>query len=214
MSNSTSEHPSSQGRSRSYHSSLRKKQAEATRQLILETLAEQIVADGLQNFSIADAAQRAGVSPRTIYRHFPNREALLDALGEWVDQQLGEIPFPATPDEVAEVAEIVFPRFEEKATLVQALLISELGKNVRSRRLTMRRQAVTQSLQPVLRHLDPDEAKGICALIQQLGSAAMWQALREEDQLSGEASGKAVAWAIRTLVTELQHQNGLEGALE
>ena len=191
---------------RPYKSLLRQRQAEATRQLILEALAEQLVAEGLQDFSVADAAQRAGVSPRTIYRYFPNREALLDALGAWIDQQLGEIPFPTTPAEIADSIEIAFSRFESKATLVQALLITELGKTVRSRRRSKRHQAVAESLRSVVSHLSPDEAKAKSAVIQHLVSAAVWQNLREAYSLPGEVSGKAVAWAIRTLVANLQQE--------
>jgi AcrR family transcriptional regulator len=37
--------------------------------------------------SLDEVAKRAGVGPGTLYRHFPNRDALLDAiLQSWVDQ--------------------------------------------------------------------------------------------------------------------------------
>ena len=37
--------------------------------------------------SLDEVAKRAGVGPGTLYRHFPNRDALLDAIMQnWVDQ--------------------------------------------------------------------------------------------------------------------------------
>ncbi|NWF60434.1 MAG: TetR/AcrR family transcriptional regulator [Fischerella sp.] len=184
--------------------SFRKKQASQTRNLILKALAEQLVIDGSQDFAIADAAQRAGVSPRTIYRYFPNRDALLEALGLWVDEQLGDPPYPSSPADIADMVEQVFPKFDEQAMLVQALLLSELGKSVRARLRIKRRESVARSLQPVVEHLDAAQAKAICAVIQHLASAEMWNVMKDEYGLDGQESAKAVAWVVRTLIAELQ----------
>lgn len=195
----------STARSRPYRSTLRQKQAEATRELILQALAQQLAEEGLQDFSIADAAQRAGVATRTIYRYFPNREVLLDAVGEWVDQQLGDLPYPTTSMEVADLAEQAFPRFEQQAVLIQALLLSKLGKSVRSRLRSKRRQSVEDVLSPLTGDLD--SARAVRAVIGHLVTAETWKHLRDEFGVSGEASAKAVAWAIRTLVTDLERHH-------
>jgi AcrR family transcriptional regulator len=195
----------STARSRPYRSTLRQKQAEATRELILQALAQQLAEEGLQDFSIADAAQRAGVATRTIYRYFPNREVLLDAVGEWVDQQLGDLPYPTTSMEVADLAEQAFPRFEQQAVLIQALLLSKLGKSVRSRLRSKRRQSVEDALSPLTGDLD--SARAVRAVIGHLVTAETWKHLRDEFGVSGEASAKAVAWAIRTLVTDLERHH-------
>lgn len=197
---------SSTSRSRPYHSTLRQKQVQATRELILQALAEQLAAEGLQDFSIADAAKRAGVATRTIYRYFPNREVLLDAVGNWVEQQMGELPYPTTPMEVADLAEQVFPRFEEHTVLIQALLLSELGKSVRSRLRSKRRQSVEHALIPLVD--DSESARAIRALIGHLVTAETWKHLRDEFGVNGEDSAKAVAWAIRTLIKDLEIQDG------
>ena len=40
--------------------------------------------------SLDEVAKRAGVGPGTLYRHFPNRDALLDAIMQgWVDRRRG-----------------------------------------------------------------------------------------------------------------------------
>lgn len=194
----------STGRSRPYRSALRQKQAEATRELILQALAQQLAEEGVQDFSIADAAQRAGVATRTIYRYFPNREVLLDAVGEWIDQQLGDLPYPTTPIEVADLAEQAFPQFEQQAVLIQALLLSELGRSVRSRLRSKRRQSVEDALSPLVG--DTDSARAVRAVIGHLVTAETWKHLRDEFGVSGDASAKAVAWAIRTLITDLERR--------
>ena len=45
-----------------------------------DAFADQLADTGLQDFSVAKMAERAGVSVRTVYHHFPDRDALLDAL--------------------------------------------------------------------------------------------------------------------------------------
>ncbi|WP_035864150.1 TetR/AcrR family transcriptional regulator [Kitasatospora cheerisanensis] len=49
------------------------------RDRLLETAAEVVAEQGAQA-SLRDVARRAGVGLGTLYRHFPNREALLEAL--------------------------------------------------------------------------------------------------------------------------------------
>ncbi|HEY9736959.1 MAG TPA: helix-turn-helix domain-containing protein [Trichocoleus sp.] len=196
---------SATGRSRPYRSTLRQQQAAATRELILRALAEQMASAG-EDFSIADAAERAGVSPRTIYRYFPNREAIIEALGDWVDQQIGDLFFPRTPEEVAMLAEEAFPRFEQQATLIQALLSSQLGQSVRSRLRVRRRQSITEALQPLTEGLSSEEAKATCAVIQHLITAETWKHLRDEFGIAGETAGRAVSQAIRTLIADLEQR--------
>lgn len=193
--------PPSSTASRPYRSPLRQKQAAATRELILRALAEQLALSGLEEFSINDAAARAGVSARTIYRYFPNREAILEAVGTWVDDQLGDLPYPTTPAEVAHLAELVFPRFEENAALIEALLQSELGQTVRSRLRAKRRQAIDQALMAVPQNQAMTPAKR--ALIGHLVTAETWRHLRDEFGIGGDESGEAVAWAVRALVAAL-----------
>ena len=65
---------------RNYRSPLREKQASETRAAIVAALAEQVLDHGMVDFSIPRLAERAGVSVRTVYRYFPNREDLLNAV--------------------------------------------------------------------------------------------------------------------------------------
>src|SRR5687767_11789748 len=60
-----------------------------TRRAILEAMVDVIMeTDGI-GFSVQAVANRAGVTHRTIYNHFPTREALCDAFSDYVDDLLG-----------------------------------------------------------------------------------------------------------------------------
>lgn len=59
-----------------------------TRRAILEAMVDVIMeTDGI-GFSVQAVADRAGVTHRTIYNHFPTREALCDAFSAYVDESL------------------------------------------------------------------------------------------------------------------------------
>jgi AcrR family transcriptional regulator len=193
---------------RSYHSQLRQKQAEETRELILSALAEQLASDGLQDFSIAEAAKVAGVSTRTIYRYFPNRDALLDGVAEWVDQKFPDLPHPSTLPEIFQLVREGFPEYDRQEKLVRALLVTKLGKSVRSHLFTRRwemKEALTS-----LKEKIPNEEDGeaICALIQYLAMAETWNYLHHECGISGQQSGKVVAWVIQLIADALENGDG------
>ncbi len=188
---------------RTYRSPLRQQQAAATRELILKALAEQLASDGLQDFVLADAAKRAGVSARTIYRYFPNREALLEAVAEWVDRQFSDLPRPTSLPDVLRLVREGFPAYDRQADLVRALLVTKLGKNVRSH-LLKQRWTLAEVFQPLYdKAPTPELGYARCAAIQHLVLAETWYHLREAFGLSGEQSGEAVAWAIQALVDAL-----------
>src|SRR5512145_2612333 len=60
-----------------------------TRRAILEAMVDVIMetTDGI-GFSVQAVADRAGVTHRTIYNHFPTREALCDDFSDYVDELL------------------------------------------------------------------------------------------------------------------------------
>ncbi|MDI2127965.1 TetR/AcrR family transcriptional regulator [Yinghuangia seranimata] len=64
------------GRAGYHHGALR----QALTQAALELLDEQ----GLEQVTVREAARRAGVSPGAPFRHFADRQALLDAVADWV----------------------------------------------------------------------------------------------------------------------------------
>jgi AcrR family transcriptional regulator len=65
---------------RRYRSQRRREQAEQTRALVLEAAASLFVERGYEGASIVAIAERARVSPETVYGHFGNKRALLGEL--------------------------------------------------------------------------------------------------------------------------------------
>jgi len=69
---------------RPYKSSLREKAAAATRARVLRTAKALLARRGIDAVTIADLAERAGVSASTVYALFKSKEGVLQALVEGV----------------------------------------------------------------------------------------------------------------------------------
>jgi glycosyltransferase involved in cell wall biosynthesis len=78
--------------------SLRDRQREETRDQILKAVGRQLETRSLEDLSFAEIARDAGVGERTVYRHFPTKEALLGAFWAWMQSEAFRQPqAPAAP---------------------------------------------------------------------------------------------------------------------
>lgn len=77
--------------------SFRDRQKAATRDEILNAVGRRLETTSLEDLSFAEIAQEAGVGERTVYRHFPTKEALLGAFWAWMQTQAVVRPQPQAP---------------------------------------------------------------------------------------------------------------------
>ncbi len=62
--------------------------AEERRQVIVETVVELAAERNSNNITTAAIAKRMGLTQGALFRHFPNKSAMLQAVMEWVAEQL------------------------------------------------------------------------------------------------------------------------------
>lgn len=185
----------------------RRKDWHTTRNLILETFARMVVDEGLRDVSIQQVADRAGVTHRTIYRHFSSRQALIDHLAEWLRErgaERGEVSTPCTASEIPAAVVTNARLFDQDADLIKALVLATWESGMVSELQQQRTDAFERVMAPLTEHLDPADARTVSAIIRYLASSRTWLAFREEYGLTGEESGPVVAWVIQLMLDALR----------
>src|SRR6187399_3018913 len=99
-------------RKRSYKSELRAQQAAGTRDLIIKTAAESFV-PWSTDVPFDKLAERAGISVRTVFRHFPTQRDLVAVVAPYLEERCGWRPDEMTADNLAEMSRSTFAYFGE-----------------------------------------------------------------------------------------------------
>jgi AcrR family transcriptional regulator len=180
-----------------------------TRDLILSTFARMVVNDGLRDVSIQQVADRAGITHRTIYRHFATRQELIDQLAVWLNERgrsLGEVAVPAHAEDIPAAIIQNARVFDQEADLIKALVLVTWESGMISRLQAQRTDEFEKALAPLTAHLGEDQARAVVALIRYLASSRTWLTIREEFDLTGEQSAPVVAWAVQMMLDALRDQ--------
>src|ERR1700759_2376408 len=111
--------------------SLRDHYREETGLRILDAAIAELGAGELEALTMASVAARAGVTERTVFRHFPSREALIAAVWPRMQARVGSVGFPPTADDLIETPMRLFPAFDREEGLVRASAFSAAGREVR-----------------------------------------------------------------------------------
>jgi AcrR family transcriptional regulator len=173
--------------------------SEVVRGRVLDTVCDLIASGADVTFTKLAAA--AGIPERTIYRYFPNRQALIDAVFGHVNRRIGfDGDPPRTPAEMTAMVRQVFPGFDSVAPIIDELLASSEGRRARLADVDQRRRAATAVVTEARPDLDPDTLRRIAAVVQVLGTAAVWRALRDFWEMDGAEAAIAVSVAINELL--------------
>lgn len=182
-----------------YESPLRAEQKAATRRAILDAAGRLMEDGGLTELSFAAVARAAGVRERTVFRHFANKEALLDALWDWLDPRIGVGAFPRTEAELIERPRQVFRAFDDHEHLMRAFWSSPQGREFRLRVNDRRAAAIQASVADAGRGLSRRERRWLAALAQLLYSGAAWQTMKDYWDFDGAEAGEAASFGLALL---------------
>lgn len=184
---------------------VREAKAAVVRDRVLDAVCDLIAAGGDITFTKVAAA--ADVPERTVYRYFPNRQALIAGLFEHVNRRIGFDGDPPTTHEAMNaMVQQVFPGFDTVAPVIDELLSSPEGRRARLASLEDRRAAAIAVVAGARPDLDSTSVRHLAAVVQVLGTAAMWRTLRDFWDLDGAAAAIAVTTAINTLLDDHQHE--------
>ena len=186
--------------------SIREKQRAVTRDAIRDAAIEVAAEAGFAAMTMEKVAERAGMSPSTVYRYFADRDDLLAAITAR-DYEGVRVTNPSNADELADVIERAMAEFDNDRALNRAIVVARVGKETSWTGRQERVEAMRRLLEEVTDHLDAEEARLAKAVIVYLAGALAWLTMADESGLDGAEAGRAAGWAIRTLVADLRARN-------
>lgn len=180
--------------------------AKPTKERILEALVEVILEGGLPGFSVQEVADRAGVSHRTVYRHFPTRESLLEGLVDAVDARMaaqGGVAELNDLDELPSAVLVNFELFSRDGRAAEAAVRFGVGAAIETADRAVRTKMVAARVSEVIGDRDARDALMAAAMLRQLMSSRVWLGLVEAG-LDADGAARAASWAAAVLVDALR----------
>jgi AcrR family transcriptional regulator len=186
---------------RSYTSPLRTDQAEQTRQRIVQAAVDLLSEGDARDLSMADVAERAGVSVRTVYRSFASKDELLDAVIGWINSHLrstGVTGPPRTRHDYESTTAAVVEGLFEIEPLYRALFATPEGRASHQRQAG-RTESMREAYAAELEGLDDGQGQRLLAVLHLLASSNGALFMKDYWDLPPEDIGRAIQWAIRVL---------------
>jgi AcrR family transcriptional regulator len=182
---------------------LQDRQTDLTRRLILQAALALLEEQGVAVLTNRTIAERAGISERTVYRHFATRDAMLDALAVGISERLDLPPVPATLAGLVGYPAALYARYEVHATLTQAALHPDVFDRIRGTLARRRWDAIKNLLAQEAHGLSGSEQAVLAANIRFFLAATAWHYYRSHFGFSFKDTVAAVSTAIRQLLVGL-----------
>jgi AcrR family transcriptional regulator len=179
---------------RRYDSRLRRERAAQTRDAIAEAglqLAHELPVWDWRGLTIRAAAERAGVSERTVYRHFPSERDFHDAVMQRLEAQAGVTLEDLRLADIAAATARVFAHVASFPMVVRTPLDPTLSEADQRRRATLL-NAVSQEI-PGWPETDRKMAAG---MLDVLWSVMSYERLITAWDLTPEQATTALTWTI------------------
>lgn len=192
---------------------LRERQGQRVREELRAAFVRLVVEQGVHGFSLHEVAKAASVSDRTLYRYYPNREALIDDVLSTATEVIDAAQLERgarsrgteqldQPDSVAGAFEV----FEQHADLVRVIAqIRESGLVDRHHeaRSVAEREALASS------GVDPEALDALATLVRMLTGSDGWLRMTSpEFGLGSREAGLAAHWAAQVLVDAASRHKG------
>lgn len=179
-----------------------------TRRAILEALADVIIETEGIGFSIQAVADRAGLSHRTIYNHFPTRDALCEAFADYVDELLTSrsvMPeLEPTLDALPALVESLYHTLELRDRYVRASVMLMIANRRPLESWRTRTQMFESWVAREAGRPTPLPARQMAAALRMFASSMGWHLLTEQYGLSTAEAAATSVWATRTLLAAIK----------
>jgi AcrR family transcriptional regulator len=190
---------------------LRTSQVAETKRRIARAVVEVIVRDGAVALSYPAVAEQAGVSLRTVYRHFPNKDELGRA-ASYAGSETFTAAFPPGERHMTNLRDflpVLFADLERARDLVTVQHATRDGAVVRRERLRVRQEELVESLAKDYDDVSEADRERLASLMTVLmGSTVLFDLV---DHLDVDVSEAAflVAYAIESVAERARREGGV-----
>ena len=190
---------------------LRAAQLNVTRERIARAVVEIVLEGGVGVVSFPLVAERAGMSLRTVYRHFPNKDVLLAAAVAF-GGEASNVEFPVEERTVATMARFV-PRLwhelHDNVGVIRLEHTTSTGIELRARRMAARRTEIEATLARDEPTIPADDRFLLASLLTCLVGSATMLDLVEQLGLPVDDAARVVASAITSTVDAARVAEGI-----
>jgi len=187
---------------RRYDSPVRRQQVAETRERILGAASKLVHAFPTWDWralTFRAVAERAGVSERTVYRHFATERELRDALMRRLEEEAGVAYEGVDLDHLADVAALVFSSLSSFA--VSPMVVDDPTFVAEDR---LRRDALLNAVTAAAADWTDVERQMAAGLLDLLWNVPSFERLVVQWGLSADDATGAIAWAIGLLVAAIR----------
>jgi AcrR family transcriptional regulator len=167
-----------------------------------------LLAEGRMDINHDLIAERTGVARRTVYRYFPDREALLAAAHERVQALAGpRVAYPTCEANLTEDLHDIYTGFDSIAPIATLVRSTPQGRVMRLSTNDERLASYSAAAADLVKDLPAQDQVLATAMLQVLHTTP-WLEMRDHWKLTGEQMARATGWAMRTLIADLRARNG------
>jgi len=151
---------------------------------------------GEEVVTMAAVAARAGVTERTVYRHFESRDALLKIVWEALAKAL---VWPETVDGLIDSPRRRFPHWDKSPQFIRSIVYSRAALDARKSAVRERR-ATFACVSGAMPLMDEATARRRAAIVELLSSPYAWEVLGQLWEFDGSEAAEAASEAIEVLL--------------
>jgi AcrR family transcriptional regulator len=187
---------------------LRSTQVDDTHKRIATAVAEVLADGGAAELSFPAVAERANVSLRTVYRHFPNKETLAaGALHAGSERALALHPVDELRlDDMRPFMHDLWTELLEHRDLVTAQQMTPLGREMRGERMRQRREIVRRAIERDDPALDVESVERLADLATPLMSGALLLDFVEGLGVEVDEAALLAAYAIEAALDRVRRE--------
>lgn len=176
-----------------------------TRERILMAAKDYLERNDIESLTLRRIAELSGVSPPTVYAHFPTMDDLIAAFFQWLKPRMGlNQPLPPL-NELPMLPDRLFPLYDEFGALLRNLMNKPSWDRQRLADRNQRHGGWLEAIGTELPHLTSEQRRRGGLIVAAFWTPTLWRWLMDTCGFTPEETRTVAGWAIRVLIDALKN---------